>query len=127
MGSIFSAILATLITLPLVAFILFYAVLRKVLGSNRRAFHLSIDITTVILIFSVYCLSAVIWEGSHLWLILLILLTIAALTTLLQWKKTKDVQFKRVLKGFWRVSFLLFFIAHLALFIYGIFSRLQNI
>lgn len=127
MGSVLAGITATFVTIPVLSFLISYMILRKVTKNKRKSFHISTDIMTLFLILSVNYLSLVIWGESFLWLIALLLLVIAMITVFLQWKVQQDVQLKKVLKGFWRISFLLFFIGHIGLTIYGLVFRIYSL
>ncbi|WP_078413475.1 DUF3397 domain-containing protein [Priestia abyssalis] len=127
MGSVLAGITATFVTIPVLSFLISYMILRKVTKNKRKSFHISTDIMTLFLILSVNYLALVIWGESFLWLIALLLLVIAMITVFLQWKVQQDVQLKKVVKGFWRISFLLFFIGHIGLTIYGLVFRIYSL
>ncbi|MDQ0244201.1 Ca2+/Na+ antiporter [Bacillus fengqiuensis] len=127
MGSVLAGVTATFVTIPVLSFLISYMILRKVTKNKRKSFHISTDIMTLFLILSVNYLTLVIWEKSFLWLIALLLLVIAMITVFLQWKVQQDVQLKKVVKGFWRISFLLFFVGHIGLTVYGLVFRIYSL
>jgi Protein of unknown function (DUF3397) len=127
MGSVLAGIMATFVTIPVLSFLISYMISRKVTKNKRKSFHISTDIMTLFLILSVNYLALAIWGESFLWLIALLLLVIAIITVFLQWKIQQDVQLKKVVKGFWRISFLLFFVGHIGLTIYGLVFRIYSL
>ena len=127
MGSVLAVITATFVTVPVLSFLASYIILRKVTKNKRKSFHISTDIMTLFLILSVNYLVLVIWGKSFVWHIALLLLVIATITVFLQWKIQQDVQLKKVIKGFWRISFLLFFVGHIGLTIYGLVFRVYSL
>jgi hypothetical protein len=127
MGSVLAVITATFVTVPVLSFLASYMILRKVTKNKRKSFHISTDIMTLFLILSVNYLALVIWGKSFVWHIALLLLVIATITVFLQWKIQQDVQLKKVIKGFWRISFLLFFVGHIGLTIYGLVFRIYSL
>ncbi|HWO95092.1 MAG TPA: DUF3397 domain-containing protein [Bacillus sp. (in: firmicutes)] len=127
MGSVLAGVIATFVTIPVLSFLISYMISRKVTKNKKKSFHISTDIMTLFLILSVNYLALAIWGESFLWLIALLLLVIAIITVFLQWKIQQDVQLKKVVKGFWRISFLLFFIGHIGLTIYGLAFRIYSL
>jgi hypothetical protein len=127
MGNVLAGILATFVTIPVLSFLISYMILRKVTKNKRKSLHISTDITTLFLILSVNYLLLTIWKESFLWLIALILLVIAMITVFMQWKVKQDVQLKKVIKGFWRLSFFLFFVGHIGLTVYGLIFRIYSL
>ncbi len=47
----------------------------------------------------------------------------AMVLVILNWKIKQEIDLKRVVKGFWRFNFILFFTAYIALTLYGIVYR----
>ncbi len=127
MTSFFSGFLATIITLPLLSFFLFFILLRSLMEQKRKAFQLSIDLTTIILIYSVYFLGQVIFNVSLLAYIFIFILIIAIIFLFLQWKVTEDIHVLKVLKGVWRCNFLFFLIFYFSLTIYGLSQRIGDL
>ncbi|MCM3003875.1 DUF3397 domain-containing protein [Priestia koreensis] len=124
LGSFFAGVIATFVTVPFLAFLLSYIVFRKVTKNNLKSFRISVDVTTIFLIGSVYHATYVIWGKSYLWAICLVLLLTAIMLFLLHWKYKQDIQLRRIWKGFWRMNFLLFTVGYAAFAIYGVVARI---
>jgi hypothetical protein len=124
MPGIFSAFVATLITVPMIGYLAVFIISKQITGNHRRSVNLAIDTSTFLLVLSVHFLIMTIWEKSFLWLILLILFALAALFVWIHWKYKEEIILPKVFKGFWRFNFLLFFSAYIILVIFGLFQRL---
>lgn len=120
-------ILATIVTLPLLAFYLIYLVSVKTTKDKKSSLKLAVDISTVSFIAAVYFIAFEIWSQSLLWLILLIILVAASIFTFIHWKVSEDIQFLKLVKGIWRLNFLLFFVMYFILSLYGLYIRIFSI
>ncbi|OWA36698.1 hypothetical protein B9G55_01045 [Saccharibacillus sp. O16] len=103
-----SGVLITLCVLPFLPFILVYLVgwLRK--ESKPSSFQRAMDFTTPFLIFSVSALYNYVFSSSFgFYLLLLILFILVGLLGSAQSRKRGRIQPEKLIKGFWRLSFLL--------------------
>ena len=124
MPGIFSAFIATLITVPMIGYLAVFIISKQITGNHRRSVNLAIDFSTFLLLLSVHFLIITIWEKSFLWLILLVLFGIAALFVFIHWKVKEEIILPKVFKGYWRFNFLLFFSAYIILVLFGLYQRL---
>ncbi|WP_210363720.1 DUF3397 domain-containing protein [Bacillus sp. REN3] len=124
MTGIVSAFIAAIITVPLLGYLAVFIISKQLTGNHRRSVSLAIDFSTILLVLSVHFLIFTIWNKSFLWLIVLVLLTIAALFVLIHWKLKGEIVLPKVFKGYWRFNFLLFFSAYIILIMFGLFQRL---
>lgn len=120
-------ILATFVTLPILAFYLIYIVTVKITKNKKYSIKLAVDLSTIIFIISVYYIAYEIWSFSLFWFILIAILLVAIIFTLIHWKVSDDIDMVKLIKGIWRVNFILFFIAYFILSIYGLFVRISSI
>lgn len=123
MSSFISAVIATIITAPLIGYILVFVVSKQITNNHQRAVFLAIDVTTLLLIISVHFIVQTIWHQSFFWLILIVVILIAMLFVFIHWKTKNEINLKRVMRGFWRFNFLLFSVVYLVLILLGIVSR----
>jgi len=124
-SGIFSSIIATFVTIPLLGYIIVFVISKLVTKQHRKAVRIALDVTTFLLIISVhYCIIAI-WGFSLLWVILLIMILVAILFVIIHWKFKQEIHFAKVFKGFWRFNFLLFSCAYVILLIYGLVSRVS--
>jgi len=125
--SFLSVAAATLITLPLVGYLLIFILNKQITKNHKRSVQRAIDFSTLLLIISNHFLIVVIWGESFLWLIFLILIVLALIFVLYHWKVRQEIEYSRVFKGYWRMNFLLFFFSYLVLIIFGIVQRVSGV
>ncbi|WML38994.1 DUF3397 domain-containing protein [Neobacillus sp. OS1-2] len=123
MSTILSVFLTVFFTLPFLGTILVFLVLKFITRNSRRSLHLALDYTTILFIFSVHFLIVIIWGKSLLWVIILIMIMIAMVFVFVHWKLKEEIILGRVMKGFWRFSFLFFFLVYITLTLYGLIHR----
>ncbi|WP_223700327.1 DUF3397 domain-containing protein [Sutcliffiella deserti] len=126
MSNLFAGFFATIVTVPVFAMLIFYVCARYLTKNNKRSFHVAIDTSTFFFILSVHFLVINIWGQSYLWIILMLLVGIAALMVVTHYKIKQEINFRRVLKGFWRFNFLLFFFAYFCLTLLGVIKRIYE-
>lgn len=127
MPGIFSAFVAALITVPMIGYLAVFIISKQLTGNHRRSVNYAIDFSTFLLVLSVHFLIITIWERSYFWLILLVLLVLAALFVWIHWKFKKEIVLPKVFKGFWRFNFLLFFSAYIILVLFGLVQRVTHL
>ncbi|CEG26721.1 DUF3397 domain-containing protein [Bacillus sp. B-jedd] len=123
MSQFLSSVAAIFILLPILGYLLVFIISKPLTGSHRRSVHYAIDATTCLLIISVHFLVITIWKVSFLWLIFIILLTTMMVFAVIHWKVKGEIIITKVFKGFWRFTFLLFFLGYIALLMYGLVQR----
>ncbi|MFT4416117.1 DUF3397 domain-containing protein [Fredinandcohnia humi] len=124
MVSFFAGIAATIVTIPLLGFILIYFISRAIVKNNRKSFFLSVDITTAFFIIAVHYLLLVIVGKNMLWLIILLLLLSILLFAYINWRKNQEIQTVKTLKRFWRFTFLLSLCTYFLLLVIGLIQRI---
>jgi len=123
MSIILSSILTVLFTLPFLGALLVFLIIRTWTRNTRKSLHKALDYTTILFIISVHFLIVTLWEKSFFWLIILVMILIAMVFVLVHWKLKEEIIVRKVLKGFWRFNFILFFLAYITLILYGVVSR----
>lgn len=126
MTDIFANLIAAFVTIPFLGFLVVFAISKKITRNKRRSFHLAIDCSTLLLILSVHHLIQVIWHQSYLWVILLIMIFEAMIFVIIHYKMKREMEYKVIFKGFWRMNFLLFFSAHIMFGVVGLFHRINS-
>jgi hypothetical protein len=126
MAAFLSSIMATFVTLPMIAFLIFYVFARILTKNGKKAFLLTVDLSTFFFILSVYYLILVIWKKSFMSYIFMILIIICMIFLLLHWKFKQEIDIRKVMKGFWRFNFLFFSFCYICLVIFGLFKRLSE-
>ncbi|MCA1041085.1 DUF3397 domain-containing protein [Bacillus infantis] len=126
MSSFFSAVAATLVTVPLLGYLIVFIISKQITGSHKKSVRIALDCSTFLLILSVHFLILAIWERSYLWIIVLFMLFAAVIFTVIHWKIKQEINFQLIFKGFWRFNFLLFFSAYIVLLILGVFQSVSG-
>ncbi len=127
MTSFLAVAVATLVTLPLVGYLLIFILNKQLTKNHKRSVQRAIDFSTLLLIIANHFLIVVIWGESFLWLIFLILIVLALIFVLYHWKVRQEIEYSRVFKGYWRMNFLLFFFSYVVLLIVGIVQRVSGV
>jgi hypothetical protein len=127
LGTVLSFIIGFLVTFPVVGLILIYLIIMKLTKNRRKSIHKALDYSTIFFIFAVHFLIVTIWEKSFFWLIILYMCVLAMVFVIIHWKVKKEIVLRIVFKGFWRFTFLIFFLAYITLTLYGLIQRvLEN-
>ncbi|WP_349654843.1 MULTISPECIES: DUF3397 domain-containing protein [unclassified Mesobacillus] len=125
MPGFFSALVAALITVPIIGYLAVFIITKQITGNHRRSVNLAIDFSTFLLVMSVHFLILTIWGKSFFWLILIILFGLAAIFVWIHWQYKEEIVLPKVFKGFWRFNFLLFSSAYIILVLFGLYKRLM--
>ncbi|WP_312469187.1 DUF3397 domain-containing protein [Neobacillus sp.] len=123
MSTIFSSVLTVFFTLPFTGSILVYFFIKLMTKNTRKSMYKALDYTTILYIISVHFLIVTIWGKSLFWLIILIMILIAMMFVLVHWKVKEEIVLKKVMKGFWRFNFIVFFLTYISLTFYGLIYR----
>ncbi len=124
MEFVLSGLVATLVTLPILSYMVIFIVAKKWTKNHRRSVQIAMDLSTIFFIVSVHYLTLAIWDKHLFWMILLIVLAIACCVVIVHYKVNQEIVFEKVLKGFWRLNFMCFFCVYFLLFVYGVISRI---
>lgn len=127
MENVFAGLIAIFIIIPALVYMVVYAIARSSFGNNRKAAKLSIDVTTFFLILAVHFAVQAMLGKSYIWLILVILALTASIVLIVQYKAKDEVDLLRFMKGFWRMTFLLFGTAYFLLCLAGIVGRVIRV
>ncbi|WP_026581513.1 DUF3397 domain-containing protein [Bacillus sp. J33] len=127
MNTVFSAFIATLVTIPLLGYLAVFIISKQITKKHKRSVHIALDVSTLLFILSVHFLIIVIWDKSFLWIILLSLLVTAVIFIIIHWKAKQEINLRKMFKGFWRFNFLLYFTAYVVLVIVGLVQRVTAV
>ncbi|MDT8859131.1 DUF3397 domain-containing protein [Alkalihalobacillus sp. MEB130] len=124
MTSVLAAVIATIVTVPLLGWYVIYLTSVKISKNKSKSLRRASDWTTVLFMMAVYFILIELWDQSFGWLILAIFFLIAFFVTWIQWKVSGDIQTNKLFKGIWRFNFLFFVILYLLLSGFGLISRI---
>ena len=126
MSGIFSSIIASFVTIPLLGYIIVFVISKWLTKKHHKSVRVALDLTTFFLVIAVHYLIKVIWGMSLFWVICIVMILVAIMFVVIHWKTKQEIDFAKVFKGFWRFNFLLFSLAYLLLLIYGLISRVSR-
>lgn len=126
MSTVITSIFATLITIPILVYFLIFVISKLFTKNHRQSVQMAVDISTIFFILSVHFLIITIWERSLLWVIFIFALICAIIFVIISWKIKGEIIFASFIKGFWRLSFLVFFVAYFGLTIFGLIQRVSS-
>ncbi|AIS60445.1 DUF3397 domain-containing protein [Listeria ivanovii] len=111
---------AIIIILPVVVFILSMFISGLWMRKRQRRIMFAADMSTLFLIIAVHFFMIVLFGHSFLLYILLFLFTLGIVIVLIAAKKEGEIQFKKIIRGYWRLCFFLFALLYVGLYLYGI-------
>ncbi|MBM5695612.1 DUF3397 domain-containing protein [Listeria seeligeri] len=111
---------AIIIILPVIVFILSMFISGLWMRKSQRRIMFAADMSTLFLIIAVHFFMIVLFGHSFLLYILLFLFTLGIVIVLMAAKKEGEIQFKKVIRGYWRLCFFLFALIYVGLYLYGI-------
>ena len=127
MDVVLSWIIATLITIPIIAYVLIFVATKQITKNHRKAVNFAMNSSTLLFIISVHFLIQTIWNISLLWMILLVMILISMTVVIVHRKYKEEIVFSKVLTGAWRLNALVFIFIYFCLVFYGIFKSVLNI
>ncbi|MBN8199479.1 DUF3397 domain-containing protein [Bacillus sp. NTK034] len=127
MNTVFSSLIATLVTIPLLGYLAVFIISKQITKKHKRSVHIALDVSTLLLIMAVHYLIIVIWDKSYLWMIVLSLLITAVTFIIMHWRIKQEINLRVLFKGFWRFNFLLFFTAYIVLIFIGLVQRVTSV
>ncbi|KGL41131.1 Protein of uncharacterised function (DUF3397) [Listeria newyorkensis] len=111
---------ALVIVAPVLIFTVTFMVTQYMTKRTPKAVKRSADVTTFFLILADHFFMIVLFDQSFLLYILLLLFLIGILFVALYAKSQGDINFRKVIRGYWRICFFAFAILYLLLFVTGI-------
>ncbi|GGA83838.1 DUF3397 domain-containing protein [Ornithinibacillus halotolerans] len=119
-------VIAFMVSFPILITIGLYYAFKFIYQNKIKAFHQSVNWTTLLYILAVHTVLADLFNHSFILYIVVLLLLILTIVVIVQWKKYIDVDLYKAIKFLWRISFLIFFLLYIALVFYGIVSEILN-
>lgn len=124
MINVIAFIVAAVITVPLLGWYVIYFFTKMMTRRKSYSVKLASDVSAFFFIIAVYFMLDEIWHQSFLWLIAIVILSIAIVYTIIYWKVAEDVHIWKLFRGIWRFNFLLFFFIYFVVAIYGCYVRI---
>lgn len=127
MNTVFSSLIATLVTIPLLGYLAVFVISKQITKKHKKSVHIALDVSTFLFILAVHYLIIIIWDKSYLWMIILSLLITAVCFIIIQWRIKQEINMRVLFKGFWRFNFLLYLTAYIILMIIGLVQRVTSV
>ncbi len=113
-------IIAALSTLPILTWLLFFLFFNLIFSQKKRAVNTASDVTTIFAVTASIILARQLWHQTYGALALLVILSVGLIYTLIFWRLRREFELKKILRGIWRSTFLIFMLGDFFLFIYGV-------
>ncbi|GEM03517.1 hypothetical protein HMI01_05050 [Halolactibacillus miurensis] len=126
MTAFISNIAAIFITFPPVFMIVFYYIFKWMYRHKKRAFHLSVEVSSLVFILANMVILNHMFDFSYSWLVLIGLLTLFMIFLVTQWKLVGDVLIKRLTKLYLRSLWLIGVISYIVLVTLSIILNVQG-
>lgn len=120
MGSFIVGVFVMFVILLFVGFFILYMFLCKLMKNKRKFVYIVMYVIMVFFIFFVYYVVVEIFGYFFLWLIVLVFLVVVMIMMFVYWKVKYDLEMRFIVKGFFWMNFVLFFIVYIVLNIGGI-------
>ncbi|WP_312095345.1 DUF3397 domain-containing protein [Niallia sp.] len=115
-----SQLISFLVVFPIFTLFIVFVISKLITKKHRFSIHLALDISTIFFVLSVHFLIQSIWNTSLLIYIIIFILLIGMIFVIIHWKIKEEMDYKKIFKGIWRVTFMLFFTFYIVLVIYGL-------
>ena len=120
MGTVISWVVATIITLPIIGYLIVFICTKQLTKNHRKAVNFALNCSTLLFIISVHFIIQTIWDISLFWGICLLMIVLAMVVVIIHHKHKEEIHIPRVLKGIWRLNGLIFILIYCVLVIAGI-------
>lgn len=116
-------ILSIFIFLPTLLFSLIIFIGFLIYKKWQKAFQIAADMSTLFFILSVYFIIITVWDRSLFFILMISMVLLVILFGFIYWKLKQQIHYERILRGFWRLMFLIFVLLHVSLMFYGMISN----
>lgn len=119
-----SHLISFFVVFPVFVFFFVFIISKMITRKQRYSIHMAIDISTFFFMLSVHFVIKELWNVSLLPYIFIFLLLIGMIFAFIHYKMKDDIHFMKILKGIWRLSFLIFFPLYIVLMGYGLITSM---
>ena len=127
MEFVLSAFIATLVTLPIVGYLIIFVVTKRWTKNHRKAVQYGINSSVLLLIVSVHFLIQSIFNMSLLWLVISVAILLSIAVVLVHLRVKEEIQYAKLLRGMIRLNAFVFTLSYLVLVVVGITKNLFKI
>lgn len=127
MEFVLSALIATLVTLPVFGYLIVFIVIKQWTKNHRKAVQYGINSTVLLFIVSVHYMIQSIFGISLLWLVISVVLLLSIVVVLVHLRFKEEIHYAKLLRGTIRLNAFVFVLSYLVLVIVGITKNLIEI
>lgn len=127
MEAVLSWVIATLITFPILGYVIVFVSTKQITKNHHKAVNFSINFVTIPFVLSVYFLIQSIWDISSFWIILLAIIILAIMVVIVHHKVKGEIDLQKVLRGIWRINTVFFILVYCILVGFGILSSMIQV
>ena len=120
MKEILLGIVGFFILVPFLPMFISRKILNRFVKNKRKAKRIAFEIATPFFLLAIYALLDVIYDVKILWIIFLIILILAMITTVVQWKINDGVQILKIARSTIRIVFPISFFVYIILMCNGL-------
>ena len=120
MKEILLGIVGFFILVPFLPMFISRKILNRFVKNKRKAKRIAFEIATPFFLLAIYALLDVIYDVKILWIIFLIILILAMITTVVQWKINDEVQIMKIARSTIRIVFPISFFVYIILMCNGL-------
>ena len=120
MKEILLGIVGFFILVPFLPMFISRKILNRFVKNKRKAKRIAFEIATPFFLLAIYALLDVIYDVKILWIIFLIILILAMITTVVQWKINDEVQILKIARSTIRIVFPISFFVYIILMCNGL-------
>ena len=120
MKEILLGIVGFFILVPFLPMFISRKILNRFVKNKRKAKRIAFEIATPFFLLAIYALLDVIYDVKILWIIFLIILILAMITTVVQWKINDEVQILKIARSTIRIVFTISFFVYIILMCNGL-------
>lgn len=124
--SFFAHLIASFITLPILAIMFFFILFYLIFQDKKVAIQWTMVGSTFFIMLSISKTIEQLWSISFTWLLIALVLCVALGLTYLQYRLRGEIFYDRLFKGTFTISFLLFLPIHVLLYLWVIISSLTT-
>ena len=126
MKEILLGIVGFFILVPFLPMFISRKILNRFVKNKRKAKRIAFEIATPFFLLAIYALLDVIYDVKILWIIFLIILILAMITTVVQWKINDEVQILKIARSTIRIVFPISFFVYIILMCNGLIVYFLN-
>ena len=120
MEHVLSAFIATLVTLPIIGYLIVFILTKQWTKSHRKAVQYGLNSSTILFIISVHLMIQSIFGVSLLWLVISIIILLSVIVVLVHLQLKGEIDYTNLLRGSIRLNALFFILSYFVLVVVGV-------